>query len=82
MKYLIVFAVLALAFWIWRKNREARSSHSDRSKPMAKNSPTRSETPQLMVTCASCGVHLPQAEAIKGARAAYCSEAHRRKEEA
>lgn len=82
MKYLVVFAVLALAFWIWRKNRDASANNSEQSKPVAQNSHKRSGMPQLMVTCASCGVHLPQAEAVNGARAAYCSEVHRRKEEA
>ena len=80
MKYLIVFVVVALAFWIWRKNRDANSS-TDTARTAAKHSPRRNEEPQLMVTCASCGVHLPQAEAVKGKRAIYCSEAHHRKEE-
>jgi uncharacterized protein len=30
-----------------------------------------------MVACLQCGTHLPEAEAVKGQRGAYCSQEHR-----
>ncbi len=33
---------------------------------------------ERMVTCAHCGVHLPQSDSIESAGQYYCSEEHRR----
>jgi uncharacterized protein len=73
MKYLLVALIVALAFWIWRKDRRAvPSSRVDRQ-----NSPTTSNTPQIMVQCPVCGVHLAQSDAVAGRKALYCGAAHR-----
>ncbi len=80
MKYLIVVVMLGLAFWIWRKNRSDTTRSVDQSQaktPRSNNSP-----PQLMITCAACGVHLPQADAVAGKRGMYCSAGHRQEKEA
>jgi len=34
-------------------------------------------SPQAMVQCGHCGVHLPRAEALIDERGAFCTEAHR-----
>ena len=57
MKYLVVLAVVAIAFWIWNSNRkealrERRAAQAPR-------------VPQATVRCAHCGVHLPQADAVQ-----------------
>ncbi len=69
MKYLLVFFVIMLVAFQWRSTRTA------------KQPPARSKTPAPghpvdMVQCARCGVHLPQHEALAGARGNYCSTAH------
>lgn len=33
--------------------------------------------PTVMLACAHCGVHVPEADAVMGDGHAYCSEAHR-----
>lgn len=71
MKYLLVLAVVAIAFWLWRKSR--RASLGGKTPPAA----PPPGTPQEMTRCAHCGLHLPAAEAIAGERGAYCSAAHR-----
>jgi uncharacterized protein len=80
MKYLLVLAVLAVAFWVWRNNRQ--SAKSDQNKP-ARNQPARAATaePQAMLQCAACGVHLPSGEAVTGRQGSYCSAAHLAKRE-
>ncbi len=71
MKYLLVLAVVAIAFWLWRK---ARRPGVGAKAPPAAPPPG---TPQAMTRCAQCGLHLPAAEAIAGERGSYCSAAHR-----
>ena len=70
MKYLLVLAVLVIAFWLWRK---ARRADLGAKVPPAAPPPT----PLAMARCAHCGLHLPSAEAIAGERGVYCSAAHR-----
>lgn len=70
MKYLLVALVVIVAIHIWRNNRR-------------KNTPPRSKThrlrsPEDMVSCAHCGVHLPSSDAIHGHdHLEYCSSEHR-----
>ena len=37
----------------------------------------RPKTPQPMIACAFCGVHLPRDEALPGRGGAFCGDAHR-----
>lgn len=69
-KYLLLFALLALAFWLWRR---ARRDASRNSRPPA----VPPDKPQAMLRCAHCGLHLPAADAVSGKRGDYCSVAHR-----
>lgn len=73
MKYLLVFAVLFIALWLFRK------SQREEEKRRAPPPPSRPAVgqPQAMVRCAHCGVHLPASDAIVGHGAVYCSRAHR-----
>jgi uncharacterized protein len=71
MKYLLVFAVLALAWALWR----------NKHRPPPPAAPTARApavpAPQAMVSCAHCGLHLPRAEALEHARRHYCCAEHR-----
>jgi uncharacterized protein len=80
MKYLMVAVVLALTFWIWRKNRADAAQVKDQRKPIAPQA--SSSQPQLMITCGVCGVHLPKADAVTGQLGMYCSAAHLQDKEA
>lgn len=76
MKYLLVLAVVMVAFYVWRNNRI-----NDRSQTRP---PPPHETPSLpvvMVACRQCGTHLPQGETVQGALGPYCSAEHRRLKE-
>ena len=75
MKYLLVLAVVLVAFWIWRNNRRAeREAAAPPSTPRA----APSGSPSAMVACRHCGLHLPAAEAVTGAAGVYCCAEHRR----
>jgi uncharacterized protein len=74
MKYLLVLAVVAVAFWVWRNNRQ--TTKADKKVPPTKDASSRLAQPQPMLQCATCGVHLPAADAITGRRGSYCSPAH------
>ncbi|WP_283770132.1 PP0621 family protein [Variovorax sp. PCZ-1] len=79
MKYAIVFLVILLGVWLWRKNRaDDRNEAGAQPKP---KSATTSTAPQVMVSCALCGVHLPKSEAFSGKAKHYCSLAHRQQRE-
>jgi uncharacterized protein len=71
MKYLVLFAVLLIAYLLWRNARIDRGPGRNRgAAPPA--------GPLEMVSCAQCGVHLPKPEAIGGADGRlYCSQEHR-----
>jgi uncharacterized protein len=69
MKYLIWLLVILLAIWVFKRSR--RESNPANQKPSPPASPSN------MVTCAQCGIHLPQDEAVTGTQGLYCSTEHR-----
>lgn len=73
MKYLLVLAVVVVAFYIWRNNR--REELGARQPPQ----PPRPGAPVTMVACRVCGTHLPQSEAVQGREGLYCSQEHRQR---
>jgi uncharacterized protein len=79
MKYLLVFAILGIAVWLWRHNR--RSDPSEKEQVQSKNKPNAVAKPLPMLRCAACGVHLPAADALSGSQGSYCSLAHRSQKE-
>ena len=66
---LIFFLLLGfVAYWLLRRKRIARG-------PDAKRQP---HSPETMVSCAYCGLHVPQGECVTVAGRYYCGEEHRR----
>lgn len=80
MKYLLVIAVVLVAYWIWRYNRqeEARDAREAQETARRRQPPAPPARPDQMVTCRHCGVHLPQSEATKGLLGYYCGKEHKR----
>ena len=69
MKYLlIVIAVLAGVWWLRQQRKPDQT-------------PTHPSGPQVMLPCAHCGTHVPEADAIRSTHGVYCSEAHRQSHE-
>lgn len=70
MKYLLVLAVVAVAYLMWRNARLAERQSGRKAPP--------AHAPQEMVSCPVCSVHLPRSDAVAGADGRlYCSNEHR-----
>ena len=73
MKVLLVVAVVAVVVALLLGRRRQDASEAARPPRRAGGEPLQ------MVSCARCGVHLPEGEALRDAAGrAYCSETHRR----
>ena len=85
MKYLLVIAVVVLVLWlltVQRRRQVGRSDDEGRDRgENAAPAPQRASTPPAasptMVSCAHCGVHLPQSEAVTAGALHYCGSQHR-----
>ena len=76
MKYLVLFAILAVVYLLWR-SQQRRAQAASRPPP-APPSPADSGLPQDMVSCPVCAVHLPRGEAVAHPQGRlYCSPEHR-----
>jgi uncharacterized protein len=77
MKYLLVFAVLVIAYLIWRAGRtREREEAAAAARPGPAPTPA---LPQDMVSCPVCALHLPRPDAVAGASGRlYCCADHRR----
>lgn len=73
MKYLVLLAVLAVVLGVWR----SRQSRSEAPTPPAA-APRPPLSPQDMVACAHCGLHLPRSEALAEVGQMYCCREHQR----
>lgn len=67
MKFLLVLLVFLFGAWLWRSSRQKNVVHK-------KTPPLKS--PQDMVSCAHCGLHIPKAESIHGRDGVYCCHEH------
>lgn len=76
MKFLVLFAVLAIAYLLWRNARLERKAQPP---PTPQRPAAGPGTPQDMVECEVCQVHLPRGDALAGPDGShYCSQEHRR----
>jgi uncharacterized protein len=77
MKFVVLLLVLVGAFaWLAVSRRRRPPGRTD--EPLRRSGSDGGTTPQVMVSCAHCGVHLPQADALfDAAGRPYCGEAHR-----
>lgn len=73
MKFLLLLVVVFIAVWAWRSSRLADTDQ--------KKKPAPQPLPQDMVSCAQCGVHFPQADAVAGRNGLYCCIEHRQRAE-
>ena len=70
LRYLLILLFVLLLLWF------ARGGGS--SRPRGGGAGPRRGSPQPMVECAHCGVHLPRDDALAGPGGHYCCEEHRR----
>ena len=65
----LLLAVLA-GVWLWRSGRSDGPTSSG-------SAPARNQSPQVMVPCTLCQLHVPIGDAVAGHRGSYCCAAHR-----
>ena len=70
MKFLLLVVAIVALLWLLRGSRRGVNP------PVAKPAPPPDEL-QAMVSCAHCGIHLPQNEALPGRGGVFCGEPHR-----
>lgn len=70
MKIVVFLIAIFVLFWLLR-GAVGRRSKGD-SPPAAPPG-----SPQPIVACAQCGVHLPRDEALPGKGGVFCGDAHR-----
>lgn len=68
MKYLLLFAVLGVIWWVWKKRDQMPGKTDGRP---------HDRPAEKMLVCASCGVHFPESDAVSDGEAVYCCTAHR-----
>ena len=66
-------ALIAIAFWLWRR--------FTRPTPRQQQRPQDEPSASPMVRCAHCGVHVPQTNALAHEQRWYCSQAHLRQDQ-
>ncbi|UTW06698.1 PP0621 family protein [Pseudomonas benzenivorans] len=64
-RLLILIAIIAAGFWLWRRFIRP-----------PKRPESASRKPAPMVRCAQCGVHVPREHALNQDERWYCSRAH------
>ena len=72
MKYLLLLVLILLLLWAFKRGRGANKPPP----PAPPDKPAEPSTSE-MVSCAHCGIHLPQEEAVSGQKGLYCSTEHR-----
>lgn len=83
MKFLLVFFVVLVGFWIWRSNRANERLDERRSERESdKQVHGSTEDAVDMVGCDLCGLHCPRTDLVVGRKGVYCSQQHRNQAEA
>ena len=70
MKFILLVLAVLVLLWMLRSSLR-------RMRPPGRMPPAQTSTPQAMLTCAHCGVHLPRDEALPGRGGVFCDDAHR-----
>lgn len=74
MKWLVLWAVLAVAYAWWKHQRRTEAA---RPSP----TPTTAKQPAPLVHCQVCGVSVPASEAVIGRQGPYCGIEHQQRAE-
>ena len=70
MKFVLIVIVVAVLIAMVRGSlRRMRGGDAPRSPPAGE--------PKVILSCATCGLHLPRDEALPGRGGVFCSPAHR-----
>ncbi len=78
MKYLLVVLVVVGVLWLMSVQRRVRRGDEDEEAGTSQASVKAPRPPAVVpiVACARCGVHLPEAEAVRDGEQVFCSRTH------
>ncbi len=76
MKIILVIAVILIGIWLFRANRRDDQRTNAKARP-----PKTALSPQDMVRCQLCDLHLPMADSTQGQRGSYCCPEHLKRAE-
>ena len=74
-KFIVLLVVVFLIVWLVRGSRPGRVAPPPSADVPPPANPAG--TPDTIVACAHCGLHLPKADALPGRGGVFCGEAHR-----
>lgn len=66
-RLLFWIAVITVGIWLWRRYKRASETRQQPRKP---------DAPAPMVRCTTCGIHVPEQQALTQDGQWYCSHAH------
>lgn len=69
MRFILIVAVVLGIVWLWRSGRQA-----DQKNDLPPSKAT--STPQDMLSCTYCSVHVPCSDVIQGKKGVYCCAEH------
>ncbi len=70
--------LLAVGVVLWWKHRQRGGRPSaPEAPPSGPSTEPRSSSPEAMLRCAECGVHLPASQSLPGRGGVFCCAAHR-----
>lgn len=69
MRLILIAAVVLGIVWLWRSARQGQHK-----KDLPRSRAT--STPQDMLSCTYCSVHIPSSDAIQGQKGVYCCADH------
>jgi uncharacterized protein len=79
LKILIFLLAVLLGVWLWRRNRlkdfKQRDQKTENTQAKEAQTPSALQ-PSPMLACQHCGLHMPEADMVKGKKGVYCSQAH------
>ena len=76
MKFLMLLILIGLIVYLSGARKDRGQGHPNATGPTASDQPQPGAA-QVMVSCAQCGLHVPQSEAFPGRGGHFCSAAHR-----
>ncbi len=77
MKLILILAAVLIGIWLFRANRRSDPGSTGKKQ----QPPSASASPQDMVRCQLCDVHLPMIDSIQGRRGSYCCPEHLKRAE-
>jgi uncharacterized protein len=77
MRFVLLVVAVVVLLWLVRGALRRRMPPPEKPTHESK-SPAAVSSPEPIVSCAHCGLHLPRDEALPGRGGVFCDDAHRK----